>query len=114
MIIWTLLPIIGIILLILAVFAVIEVLKIPILIIIGIFLFDIIGNWLGGFLKVKKWISYLIALQIVLVMCYFIYNSWWSIALLGGIVIALYLILKGTYGNLIKNFAYTLKLGGKK
>lgn len=103
--VWWLIPLVGLIL-ILAVFflmfAVIQVLKIPILIIIGIIMFDMIGNWLGALLKLDWRISYSLGLGITVMFLYFLYQSWWGLALLGGSVVTIYLLIKGIWGSALK------------
>jgi len=99
---FVLLPIIGLLIMFFLSFAALEILKLPILLFVGIFLFDMLGNWFGSWMKLDWRISYLFGLGLTILIVWMLYQSWWSIAVLGGMIITFYLVVKGIWGDLIR------------
>jgi len=99
--VWWLFPIIGLIATFLLSSAILELLKLPILLFVGIVLFDMLGNWFGSLLKLDWKISYLFGLGLTILIVWVLYRSWLGIAIAGGMIITLYLVMKGIFGDLI-------------
>jgi len=107
---WILIPLITLLMLFGLTWAALEVLKVPILVFLGIILFDMIGHWFGGMLRLKWWVSYLAAIPLVILICWHLYQSWTSIAIIGGALAVIYFTLRGLFRPFIEGLVRGLKM----